>query len=142
MGRKGVVLADPISDLFTRIRNGQLARRASILHPYSRFSAAVVQVLVAQGYLSGMSVIPPASPRAPQYDKIQIDLKYDSHGNGAIKKIRRVSKPSRRIYRGFQELPLASGGLGSWILSTPEGVVHCAEAREKRVGGEILGELL
>lgn len=142
MGRKGVVLADPISDLFTRIRNGQMARRAAILHPYSRFAAAVVQVLVSQGYLSGMRVVPPASPRAPQYNKIEIALKYDSEGNGAIKRIRRVSKPSNRIYRSVHELPLASGGLGSWILSTPKGVIHCAEAREKTVGGEVLGEVL
>lgn len=87
-------------------------------------------------------MIPPASPRAPQYNKIEIDLKYNTEGDGAIRKIRRVSKPSRRVYRSIHELPLASGGLGSWIMSTPKGVMHCAEAREKRVGGEILGEVL
>lgn len=142
MGRKGVLLCDPISDLFTRLRNGQAARRATILHPYSRFTAAVLASLHRHGYIAAFEVIPPASPRAPQYSTLQISLKYNLHGLPAIRRIRRVSKPSRRVYRGIHELPLASGGLGSWILSTPAGVLHCAEAREKRVGGEVLGEIL
>lgn len=139
---RGVLLADPISDLFTRIRNGQTLRRATVLHPHSRYTAAVVTTLIRLGYVSDMEIIPPSSPREPQFNKMQITLKYDTEGNPAIRKIRRVSKPSRRIYRPISELPLASAGLGSWILTTPNGVLHCAEARQSRVGGEVLAEIL
>lgn len=137
-----MLLRDPLSDLFTRIRNGQNAHRASILHPQSRFVTAVLQVLIDQGYLTGMRVVPPATPRDPQFNHIEIFLKYDAEGNGAIRKIRRVSKPSNRIFRGIDELPLSANGLGTWILSTPKGVIHCAEARKQRIGGEVLGEVL
>lgn len=141
MGRKGVLLADPISDLLTRIRNGHAARRAAILHPYSRTTAAIVSSLIRLGYVNSMRVLPPESPRAPQFNHLEISLKYDTEGNPAIRRIRRVSKPSKRIYRQIANLPLASAGLGSWILSTPKGILHCAEARESRLGGEILAEV-
>lgn len=141
MVKKGVMLRDPISDLFTRIRNGYMAKRATITHPYSRLSSDVVNVFIRQGYLREMSVLPPESPRHAQFNSMLITLKYDTLGNPAVRSLRRVSKPSRRIYRGVDEIPLATGGLGSWILSTPHGVLHCAEAREKRAGGEVLGEV-
>ncbi|KAI0565967.1 ribosome protein S8 [Gracilaria domingensis] len=141
MRGRGVLLADPISDLFARIRNGQNAKRAAIHHPYSRFARDVVNALIRQGYVSSISIIPPKSPREPQFNQMHITLKYDNYGQPAIKKIRRVSKPSRRVYRSIAELPLASNGLGSWILSTPKGVLHCAEARDMNVGGEVLGEV-
>lgn len=142
MRGKGVLLADPISDLFTRIRNGQAAKRAAILHPRSRVAASVIDALIRAGYVASMRIIPPACPRSPQFDHLEITLKYDNDGNGAIRRIRRVSKPSKRVYRRIDQLPLASRGLGSWVLSTPKGVLHCAEARKQRVGGEILGEFL
>lgn len=141
MLKKGVLLRDPVSDLFTRIRNGYLVKRATVRHPHSRIAAAVVNVLIHQGYLSGMRIIPPESPRAAQFHTMEIDLKYDISGQPAIRSLRRVSKPSRRVYRNISDLPLASNGLGSWILSTPKGVLHCAEARRKHIGGEVLGEV-
>ncbi|CAN8062559.1 unnamed protein product [Agarophyton chilense] len=141
MRGRGVMLADPISDLFARLRNGQNAKRATIHHPYSRFAKDVVDTLIRQGYVSSINIIPPECPRAPQFNQMRIALKYDNEGQPAIKRIRRVSKPSRRVYRSIAQLPLASNGLGSWILSTPKGVLHCAEARDMNVGGEVLGEV-
>lgn len=142
MRGKGVLLRDPISDLFTRIRNGQAAKKATILHPYSRFASDIIKVFVRQGYLQSMKIVPPDGPRAPQFNHIEITLKYDVDGQPAIQRLRRVSKPSRKVFRSISKLPVASNGLGSWILTTPMGVLHCAEAREKNVGGEILGEIL
>lgn len=139
---RGVLLRDPLSDLFARLRNAQQAKRASLLFPESRFTKQVIQVLIQQGYVQDMCVIPPLSPKHAQFNHVKITLKYDEQGNGVIKKLRRVSKPSRRMYRGIRELPLASGGLGMWVLSTPKGVMHCAEARQRGVGGEVLGEVL
>lgn len=139
--RKAVLLRDPLSDLFTRIRNGYAAKRATITHPYSRHSGDVVSALIRQNYLRSMQIVPPESPRHPQFDTMRITLNYDSLGNPSIRYIRRVSKPSRRVYHKITHIPLASAGLGSWILSTPEGVLHCTEARTKRIGGEVLGEV-
>lgn len=141
MPRKGVLLRDPVSDLFTRIRNGYMAKRATITHPYSRLSANVVKVFVQQGYLNDMRIVPPQSLEHAQFDSMEITLRYNNEGVPAIRSLRRVSKPSRRIYRKIDEIPAATGGLGTWILSTPQGVMHCAEARQRRVGGEVLGEV-
>ena len=139
---RGVLLCDPVSDLLTRIRNAQGFRLANVEHPHSRLTASIVSCLIRLGYVQSMEVVPPASPKDPQFNKMRITLKYDTEGTPAIRKIRRVSKPSRRIYRSIAELPLASAGLGSWILTTPKGVLHCAEARRENVGGEILAEIL
>lgn len=139
MGRKGVSISDPVSDLFTRIRNGQMARRASIGLPYSRFALAILSVLVREGYLVGVRKVPPSSPRAPQFDTLQAFLKYDAAGTPAIKTIERVSVPSRRVASSVRRIPVRNGGLATLLLTTPKGVLTCAEARAKNVGGEILG---
>jgi small subunit ribosomal protein S8 len=139
MGRKGVSLADPLSDLFTRLRNGQLARRASVSLPYSRFGLSVLELLVREGYLIGVRTVPPLSPRAPQYNTVQAFLKYDSVGTPAIQSISRVSTPSRRVTTSISRLPAANGGLATWILTTPKGVLTCAQARAAGVGGEVIG---
>lgn len=135
------MLRDPISDLFTRIRNGYLAKRATVTHPYSRHAAGVISTLVRQGYLTDMRILKPKSSRDAQFDTIEFDMKYDIYGKPAIRTIRRVSKPTRRVFRRIDDIPLASNGLGCWIISTSQGVFHCAEAREKRIGGEVLGEV-
>jgi small subunit ribosomal protein S8 len=139
MGRKGVYVADPLSDLFTRLRNGQRARRASVSLRYSRFAISILDLLVREGYLLGVRVVTPVSPRAPQYNTLEAFLKYDSQGRPCIKSIDRVSTPSRRFTTPIGKLPVAKGGLASWILTTPKGVMTCAQARADRVGGEIIG---
>lgn len=139
MGRKGVSVSDPVSDLFTRIRNGQMARRASIGLPYSRFALAILTVLVREGYMVGVRTVPPPSPRAPQFNTLQAFLKYDATGTPAIKTITRMSVPSRRVSSSVRKIPLINGGLATLLLTTPKGVLTCAEARSQNVGGEILG---
>lgn len=143
MGRaKGVLVSDKISDLFTRIRNGQQARRVTILAPYSGLSTSVLSVLIERGYIRSARVLHPDPRPAPQYKQLEIFLKYDEEGEGAIKKIQRVSRPTRRVYSRIDELCRNARGLGCWILSTNQGVLHCGKARELRVGGEVLGEVL
>lgn len=136
------MVRDGVSDLFTRIRNGQAARRLSIKATYSKLALSILSVLVESGYLRGARVLHPTSYREPQYPTIEVFLKYNPQGKGAITNIARVSKPSRRVYRAIDELPLSNAGLGSFILSTNKGVIHCADARRLRVGGEVLGEVL
>lgn len=142
MGRKGVWLRDGLSDLFTRLRNGQHARRLSVRAPYSRLALNVLSVLLERGYIRGVQLIKPSSVKAPQYDMLEVFLKYDSQGRGAMNMIKRVSLPSRRVYRRIKDLPRPNHGLGTFILSTPRGVIHCTDARRLGIGGEVLGEVL
>jgi small subunit ribosomal protein S8 len=127
---------DPIADLLTRIRNAHIAKHDRLEVPSSKLKLAVCKVLEEQGYIKGFRVAE-RSPGAA----IEVLLRYDRNGNPAISSIRRVSKPGRRVYRGADELRPVLNGLGVAIVSTPEGLLSDAQARERRVGGEILCEV-
>lgn len=125
-------MTDPLGDMLTRIRNGQQARKDSVLTPASKLRARVLDVLQREGYIRGYSDAD-MGPAAG----IRIDLKY-FEGQPAIQHVARVSKPGRRVYSGATELPRVRNGLGIVIVSTPKGVLSDAEAREQNVGGEVL----
>jgi small subunit ribosomal protein S8 len=126
-------MTDPIGDMLTRIRNGQQARKDSVLTPASKLRARVLDVLQREGYIRGYSDADIAGAQA----NLRIDLKY-FEGQPAIQHVARVSKPGRRVYSGAQDLPRVRNGLGIVIVSTPKGVLSDAEAREQNVGGEVL----
>ncbi|TRW14586.1 30S ribosomal protein S8 [Glacieibacterium frigidum] len=126
-------MTDPLGDMLTRIRNGQQARKDSVLTPASKLRARVLDVLQREGYIRGYSDAPDGSSTAA----LRIDLKY-FEGQPAIQHVARVSKPGRRVYSGATELPRVRNGLGIVIVSTPKGVLSDAEAREQNVGGEVL----
>ena len=130
-----MAMTDPLGDMLTRIRNGQRARKDSVLTPASKLRARVLDVLQREGYIRGYSE-EQMGPAAG----IRIELKY-FEGQPAIKHVARVSKPGRRVYSGSQELPKVRNGLGITIVSTPRGVLSDAEAREQNVGGEVLAEV-
>jgi len=130
-----MALTDPLGDLLTRIRNGQRARKDSVTTPASKLRARVLDVLKREGYIRGYSEEDVAG-----HAGLRIELKY-FEGQPAIKHVARVSKPGRRVYSGSQELPRVRNGLGITIVSTPQGVLSDAEAREKNVGGEVLAEV-
>ena len=130
-----MALTDPLGDLLTRIRNGQRARKDSVLSPASKLRVRVLDVLQREGYIRGYSE-EQMGPAAG----VRIELKY-FEGQPAIKHVARVSKPGRRVYSGSQELPRVMNGLGITIVSTPSGVLSDAEAREQNVGGEVLAEV-
>jgi small subunit ribosomal protein S8 len=130
-----MAVTDPLGDLLTRIRNGQRARKDSVLTPASKLRARVLDVLQREGYIRGYSE-EQMGPAAG----LRIELKY-FEGQPAIKHVARVSKPGRRVYSGSQELPRIMNGLGITIVSTPRGVLSDAEAREQNVGGEVLAEV-
>ena len=131
-----MALTDPLGDMLTRIRNGQRARKDSVLTPASKLRARVLDVLQREGYIRGYS----EEAEGPPGGAIRIELKY-FEGQPAIKHVARVSKPGRRVYSGSQELPRVMNGLGITIVSTPRGVLSDAEAREQNVGGEVLAEV-
>ena len=130
-----MAMTDPLGDMLTRIRNGQQARKDSILTPASKLRANVLDVLAREGYIRGYSEEELAGQRG-----LRIELKY-FEGQPAIQHLARVSKPGRRVYSGSRELPRIRNGLGMTIVSTPRGVLSDAEARDQNVGGEVLAEV-
>ena len=130
-----MALTDPIGDMLTRIRNGQRARKDSVLTPGSKLRTRVLDVLQREGYIRGYT-----DEEVGGHAGLRIELKY-FEGQPAIKHVARVSKPGRRVYSGSQDLPRIMNGLGITIVSTPRGVLSDAEAREQNVGGEVLAEV-
>jgi small subunit ribosomal protein S8 len=128
-------LTDPLGDMLTRIRNGQRAKKDSVMTPASKLRANVLEVLKREGYIRGFQ-----DEELAGHAGIRIELKY-FEGQPAIKHVARVSKPGRRVYSGSGELPVIRNGLGIVIVSTPRGVLSDAEAREANVGGEVLAEV-
>jgi small subunit ribosomal protein S8 len=135
-----MAVTDPLGDLLTRIRNGQRARKDSVLSPASKLRVRVLDVLQREGYIRGYSEEELALGKGTFTKGVRIELKY-FEGQPAIKHVARVSKPGRRIYSGATELPRVMNGLGITIVSTPRGVLSDAEAREQNVGGEVLAEV-
>ena len=130
-----MAMTDPLGDMLTRIRNGQQAKKDSILTPASKLRAHVLDVLQREGYIRGYSEEQLAGQKG-----LRIELKY-FEGQPAIQHLARVSKPGRRVYSGAAKLPRVRNGLGMTIVSTPRGVLSDAEAREQNVGGEVLAEV-
>ena len=130
-----MALTDPLGDMLTRIRNGQRAKKDSVLSPASKLRANVLEVLQREGYIRGFS-----EDATGVHPQLRIELKY-FEGEPAIKHVARVSKPGRRVYSGSKELPVVRNGLGITIVSTPRGVLSDAEARAQNVGGEVLAEV-
>jgi small subunit ribosomal protein S8 len=126
---------DPLGDLLTRIRNGQRARKDSVVSPASKLRARVLDVLQREGYIRGYS-----EEELAGHPGLRIELKY-FEGQPAIQHVARVSKPGRRVYSGANDLPRVRNGLGMTIVSTPRGVLSDAEARDQNVGGEVLAEV-
>lgn len=125
-------MSDPIADMLTRIRNALLATHEEVEMPYSNIKAAIAEVLKQEGYVQGLRKIDQGVQGT-----LSITLKY--HNNKpVIEGLERISKPSRRVYVGHDEIPKVLGGLGINVMSTPKGVVSDRTARKERVGGEIL----
>jgi small subunit ribosomal protein S8 len=124
---------DPIGDMLTRIRNAQMRRRPKVTTPASSLRARVLDVLAEEGYIRGYARVEQKGSQ-PEFE---IELKY-FNGQPAIKEIRRVSTPGRRVYSPVRDLESVANGLGVAILSTPKGVMSDARAKEENVGGEII----
>lgn len=126
-------MTDPLGDLLTRIRNGQRARKTSVVSPASNLRVSLLDVLVREGYIRGYERYNVRSG----IDELRVELKYHE-GQPVIKEIARISTPGRRVYSKIKDLPKVYNGLGISILSTPRGVMSDHEARQANVGGEVL----
>ena len=126
-------LQDPLSDLFSRIRNAQMRNKSIVSSPVSKLRENILEVLKREGYIRGYSVTKHSSGR----EELDIELKYDDKGP-VISNITRISKPGRRVYSGAERIPFIHNGLGISIISTSKGVMSDNEARQQKVGGEII----
>ena len=126
------MMTDPISDMLTRIRNGQKARKTSVAMPASKAKEAVARVLESEGYISSFGVDGEGASRT-----LTVELKY-FEGQPVIERIQRASRPGLRIFKGKDDLPKVLGGLGVAIVSTSSGVMSDREARSKGIGGEVI----
>ena len=125
-------MTDPISDMLTRIRNAQTARKPSVTLPSSKQKLAVAKVLEQEGYLSSV-----ATENVDGKETLTLGLKY-YQDQPVIERIERVSRPGLRVFKGVDELPVVQGGLGVAIVSTSQGVMTNAQAKAQGHGGEVL----
>jgi len=127
------MMTDPIADMLTRIRNAVRIERPEVEMPSSKSKVGIAEVLRREGYIWDFDVV----EQSPQ-NMLRIHLKYGPNGEQVIQRIKRESKPGRRVYAGVRELPDVLQGLGISILSTNKGVLSNREARKQGVGGEVL----
>ena len=126
-------MTDPIADMLARIRNASTAFHDEVEIPASKIKENIARILADEGFVDSFEIA-----NGQGHPTIKIRLRYTEERERVISGIRRISKPGRRVYRGASELPRVLGGLGVAIVSTSQGVMTDKQARQARVGGEIL----
>ena len=127
-------VTDPIADMLTRVRNAASAGHDTVAMPASRLKMDLARLLRDEGYIQKVELVDTEKPTAT----IKITLKYGPRRQPIFRGIRRASKPGRRVYVGWREIPRVQGGLGIAILTTAQGVITDRQARAAKVGGELL----
>lgn len=130
------MMTDPVADMLTRIRNAVRVERPHVDMPLSKVKRGVAEVLKREGYIWDWEEIPNEPSK-----QLRVHLKYGPNGELVIRHIRRISKPGHRVYRGALTLRPVLNGLGISILSTSRGVISDREARQRKLGGEVLCEV-
>ncbi|MDA1051223.1 MAG: 30S ribosomal protein S8 [Planctomycetota bacterium] len=130
------MMTDPIADMLTRIRNAVRVERPNVDMPLSKVKQGLADVLKREGYIWDWQEV-----EEQPVNQLRIELKYGPNGERVIQKIRRVSKPGCRVYRKARDLKPVLNGLGITILSTSRGLVSDREARQRKLGGEVLCEV-
>ena len=128
------MMTDPIADMLTRIRNGNIAKHDTVDVPASKMKQAIADILVNEGYIKKYEIITDGNIRTSR-----ITMKYGKDKNEkVITGIKRISKPGLRVYAGKDNMPRVLNGLGTAIISTNKGIITDKEARKLNVGGEVL----
>lgn len=125
------MISDPIADLLTRIRNGYLARKTRVRVPFSVFKEKLARILAREGFLKEVQ---------KEDQGLVLKLKYHQ-GEPAVRGVKRVSKPGRRVYKKAKDIRAVQPGLGRAVISSPQGLVTDREARKKHLGGEVVCEI-
>lgn len=129
------MITDPIADMLTRVRNASAAHKSEVAVPYSKIKWEIARILKEEGYISDMEKTQDVFPM------IKITLKYLENKKSAISKLTRISKPGRRVYRNYKDMPVVLNRLGIAIVSTSKGIITNKKAKQMKVGGEILCEV-
>ena len=124
---------DPIGDMITRIRNGQMRFLNTVKIPSSKFRAKILEVLKQEGYIADYKTLSESNKKT----SLSVNLKYNN-GMPVIKEIKRISKPGRRIYAKADSIPKIQNGLGLAVVSTSKGIMSDNDARTQNIGGEII----
>jgi small subunit ribosomal protein S8 len=144
------MMTDPIADMLTRIRNGSLVERPAVDMPATKVKVAIAKVQVEEGFVLGYRIgkyntdaqghkeFQEVGDLSQTHTVLQVFLKYGPDGEKVIRHIERYSKPGRRVYQGYKDIRRVLDGLGIAILSTSRGVMSDRQARQQKVGGEIL----
>jgi small subunit ribosomal protein S8 len=130
-----MTMTDPIADMLTRIRNANVAMHEQVHMPSSKQRVALAKILQQEGYIEGYDV---GAAEARPGDVLTIKMKYSPDRARTIQGLRRVSKPGLRVYSKADRVPRVLGGLGVAVLSTSQGLMTDREARQRRMGGEVL----
>ncbi|MHA7836294.1 MAG: 30S ribosomal protein S8 [bacterium] len=130
------MMTDPVGDMLARIRNAGGARHAEMTCPASKLKLAVAKVLSAEGFVGGVSL--GGDEKKPT---LTVELRYQDDGRLMIEGMRRVSTPGRRMYVGAEDVKQVREGLGMAVLSTSRGVICDRDAREQKIGGEVICEV-
>lgn len=127
------MVTDPIADMLTRIRNACMVRHTQVVMPSSKIKVEIAKILAHEGFIGGYTVIE-EKPQA----KLALALKYTGRGKSVITGLDRISKPGRRVYTSYKDIPWVRSGLGISIVSTPLGLMTGRKARRTKVGGELI----
>ena len=128
-----MTLTDPIGDMISRIRNAQMRLHNKVEIPRSKFRTKILEVLKKEGYISDFKILADSKNK----NSLSVDLKYNK-GLPVIREINRVSRPGRRVYASADSIPRIQNGLGLAIVSTSKGIMTDEEARDQKIGGEII----
>jgi len=129
------MITDPISDMLTRVRNAGAAHKVEVAVPYSKLKWELARILKEEGYIGDVEKAQDVFPM------IKITLKYLENKKPAFSKLTRISKPGRRVYRNYKDMPVVLNRLGIAIVSTSKGIITNKKARQMKIGGEILCEV-
>lgn len=134
---------DPIADMLARIRNAAAVRKPEVVLPMSKLKFNIAKILEESGWVGHVEVIgnEGASAKGGAFSELKVTLKYKSNGTPVFSSLKRVSKSSRRIYAGKNDLPRVLNGFGVAIVSTSQGIMTNKEARRRNLGGEIICEV-
>ena len=127
---------DPVADLLTCIRNANMKRMERVDIPASRLGEAIVKIMVAEGYLKSYKRL-----EDRKQGILRVYLRYGARGRPALTKVQRISRPGLRRYGGYRDIPKVLGGGGVAIITTPRGIMTDRQAREERVGGEVIAHV-
>jgi small subunit ribosomal protein S8 len=125
--------SDPIADMLTKIRNASLAKFEKVDIPASKLKVEIVKILKNEGFIKTFKKVAQDGS-----NQIRIYLKYDEGNTSVIHGLERVSKPGRRVYTGYKEMPRIFNGYGTLIVTTSQGVITGKKAAEKKLGGELI----